>query len=174
MALGGLWHGAAWTFIAWGTYHGALLAIHRAWSRYAPECASHFIKANRPISVALTFLCVVVGWVLFRSPDFTTAATILRSMVGFDGTEIGHVSRHVVALIVLGLLACWTLPNVYQIFHSYRPALILRGQFRMVHPFPSIVRARFWPIEALAGSAAILLCFYVMRSSVSEFLYFMF
>jgi alginate O-acetyltransferase complex protein AlgI len=76
MTLGGLWHGAAWTFVAWGVYHGLLLATHRAWQSVRPDrlkAAPWYIAA----SGALTFLCIVIGWVLFRSPDFHTAATIL-------------------------------------------------------------------------------------------------
>ena len=73
MLLGGLWHGAAWTFVAWGAYHGLLLALHRAlpWPRWlgAPALA--------PLRVAFTFLCVMLGWVLFRARSLGDAGVVL-------------------------------------------------------------------------------------------------
>jgi alginate O-acetyltransferase complex protein AlgI len=98
MLLGGLWHGAAWTFVAWGGLHGVALAANGAWVRAGRQMPS-------PLGWALTLLFVIVGWVLFRSPDFTTAAGVLGSMAGAHG--IGHVrvaNAAVVALAVAGVL----------------------------------------------------------------------
>jgi alginate O-acetyltransferase complex protein AlgI len=76
MLLGGLWHGAAWTFVAWGAYHGVLLALHRAlpW----PGWLSHPVLA--PLRVGFTFLCVCLGWVLFRARGFGDALAIYGQM----------------------------------------------------------------------------------------------
>ena len=78
MLLGGLWHGAAWTFVIWGGYHGLLLALHRAipW----PAWTGRAVLA--PIRVASTFLLVCMGWVVFRAPSLETAGTILARMCG--------------------------------------------------------------------------------------------
>ena len=94
MLLGGLWHGAAWTFVAWGGWHGAGLAANHAWERTR-------LHVPRPAAWALTLLFVMAGWVLFRAPDFTTAWRVLGAMAGADG--LGHV--HVRNAIVVGL-AC--------------------------------------------------------------------
>jgi alginate O-acetyltransferase complex protein AlgI len=59
MLLGGLWHGAAWTFVAWGAWHGLLLALHRA----IPWPAWTGARALHPVKVAITFLLVTLGWV---------------------------------------------------------------------------------------------------------------
>jgi alginate O-acetyltransferase complex protein AlgI len=78
MLLGGLWHGANWTFVVWGLYHGVLLALNRTfepWLRRWPAIALR----------ATTFLLVVVGWVVFRSADLRMAATWLRRMAGVGG-----------------------------------------------------------------------------------------
>ena len=86
MAIAGLWHGAAWTFVAWGLWHGVGLAVHRMWSvRVVP--AFTFLnspsRAIRALSVATTFVFVVLGWVLFAAPSFDAAAqTVARSIDG--------------------------------------------------------------------------------------------
>src|SRR5216684_1207375 len=73
MLLGGLWHGASWTFVAWGAYHGLLLLGYRA-ARAWWDALPAFLRRGA------TFLLVVVGWVFFRAPDFRTAANILGAM----------------------------------------------------------------------------------------------
>jgi alginate O-acetyltransferase complex protein AlgI len=72
MLLGGLWHGARWTFVAWGAFHGLLLAGHKLMPRWP--------SAFRPLAVAGTFLAVSVGWVFFRAQSFADAGTILTHM----------------------------------------------------------------------------------------------
>ena len=81
MLLGGRWHGAAWTFVAWGGLHGLALAANGAWARAG-------WRMPRPLGWALTLLFVVAAWVPFRAPGFATAAGILASMAGQHG--IGH------------------------------------------------------------------------------------
>jgi alginate O-acetyltransferase complex protein AlgI len=77
MALGGLWHGASWTFVIWGAYHGMFLAFER-W------CGKRTLYAWLPYSgrVAVTFVLVLFSWVLFRSSTFPHALSYLRSMFG--------------------------------------------------------------------------------------------
>ncbi len=77
MLLGGLWHGAAWVFIAWGAWHGGLLVYER-W-RGAGE------RPRRLGSVAGTFMLVLIGWVLFRSSDLTQAFDVYAGMLGVNG-----------------------------------------------------------------------------------------
>ena len=83
MLLGGLWHGASWTFVAWGGLHGIALAANHVWQGWG-------LRLPRPLAWAVTLLFVMAGWVLFRSADFTTAGDMLLSMVGQHG--IGRVS----------------------------------------------------------------------------------
>ena len=81
MFLGGLWHGAAWTFVAWGLYQGVLLAGHAVWR------ALSVWRLPKYVAIALTFLAVHVGWVLFRAPNFDRAAEIYKGMLGLNGVE---------------------------------------------------------------------------------------
>ncbi|MCC7079781.1 MAG: MBOAT family protein [Burkholderiales bacterium] len=91
MLLGGLWHGAAWTFVAWGAFHGALLMINHAWRDLRARLSggpSWLKRIEVAIGAAITFVAVFVGWVLFRADDLPSAVTILRGMAGLNGTSI--------------------------------------------------------------------------------------
>ena len=81
MLLGGLWHGAAWTFVVWGALHGVYLCINHAWNNYGPERSRRALRP--PANVAgliLTFLAVVVAWVFFRADSMSIALYVLSKM----------------------------------------------------------------------------------------------
>ncbi len=85
MALGGLWHGAAWNFVVWGVYHGLALIVHRefsAWSTRSRLLAS-FVEGKiwNLISIIFTFHVVCIGWIFFRVENIGTAFSIVRRMV---------------------------------------------------------------------------------------------
>ena len=89
MVLGGLWHGAGWTFVVWGAWHGALLAVNTAWTEWTaawrsglPPIAQTALKA---LCWAATFLVVVIGWVFFRAPDLHSAVSMISGMAGSGG-----------------------------------------------------------------------------------------
>ncbi|MGI8876621.1 MAG: MBOAT family O-acyltransferase [Egibacteraceae bacterium] len=81
--LTGLWHGAAWTFVAWGAYHGALLVAER-FMEQRPTGSTNLVPLRR----AATLLAVMVGWVLFRAETLTGALGYLRAMVAPGSLEI--------------------------------------------------------------------------------------
>ena len=68
MVLGGLWHGASWTFVVWGAMHGGALVLHREWSRFT-ESAAGVRRAMKVFALPLTFLWVLLTWVPFRAND---------------------------------------------------------------------------------------------------------
>jgi alginate O-acetyltransferase complex protein AlgI len=105
MLLGGLWHGANWTFVAWGLYHGVLLALHKAipWPRQLAT------PPGRIVCVAATFLLVVVGWVFFRAQTFGQAGTVLIHMfTPTDGLSL-RPAAELLVVVCLGLtfLGAW-------------------------------------------------------------------
>ncbi len=89
MILGGLWHGASWTFVAWGALHGLYLVVNHAWhalrARLGAAAVSTPSTASRIAGVALTFVAVVVAWVLFRAATFSAAQSMLAGMFGLNG-----------------------------------------------------------------------------------------
>ncbi|TBR19942.1 MBOAT family protein [bacterium] len=85
MFLGGLWHGANWTFVAWGSFHGGLLMAHRFLNVelgrfWKPAAALVPLPVRDVLSRALVFALACVGWVFFRAQDFGTAFEVLRRM----------------------------------------------------------------------------------------------
>ena len=94
MLLGGLWHGANWTFVVWGGLHGAYLAIERfVRERY------HWVGEPEGLTSKLllalgTYVLVCITWVFFRAPDFTAAGDLLRDMAGIErGRRADHRDR---------------------------------------------------------------------------------
>lgn len=91
MLLGGLWHGAAWTFVAWGALHGLYLAANHGWRHLMRRIGRDPDRPTLPGALAaraLTFLAVVVGWVLFRAGSFDAAARVLAGMAGLNGVVV--------------------------------------------------------------------------------------
>lgn len=80
MLLGGLWHGASWTFIAWGAYHGALLLAFRPFERRIQAAGTRPTGPLRILKTAVFFHLVCLGWLLFRSDTIGQAATMARFM----------------------------------------------------------------------------------------------
>lgn len=85
MVLGGLWHGAGWTFMLWGAFHGALIVGNHAWRRLALPLPGRGSTLGLALSWLMTFLAVVVGWVVFRAPDLATAGRMVGVMFGGGG-----------------------------------------------------------------------------------------
>jgi hypothetical protein len=85
MVLGGLWHGASWTFVAWGALHGAYLVANHAWTALRQRLGWPALPT--PVAVAITFVAVVVAWVPFRATTFPAAWSILRGMAGLNGSD---------------------------------------------------------------------------------------
>jgi alginate O-acetyltransferase complex protein AlgI len=115
MVLGGLWHGAAWTFVAWGALHGVYLCINHAWVNYGPSVAPRFAGAANIMAFILTFLSVVVAWVFFRANSLSSALFILSKMaepseIAFSQTEITQS-----LLIMIYAAIAWFAPNTQEI-----------------------------------------------------------
>ena len=153
MLLGGLWHGAGWTFVVWGGLHGIYLMINHGWQTI--KKALGFDRPSlvgRGLARVVTFGCVVVAWVFFRAENFGAATSVLKSM--FLGTGVSfpknyaakhHVPEALVKLadirfdgsfhnalmdpssaiqwVVVLGLIAWLAPNTQQIMGRYRPAL---------------------------------------------------
>ncbi|MBL1146991.1 MAG: MBOAT family protein [Pseudomonadota bacterium] len=93
MLLGGLWHGAGWTFMAWGGLHGFYLIVNHAWRKFSA------IRLPHILAVALTFLSVALAWVFFRADSFATAGHILNCATGKYGIALLHTDNWMTAVL---------------------------------------------------------------------------
>jgi alginate O-acetyltransferase complex protein AlgI len=147
MLIGGLWHGASWTFIIWGAYHGALLALYR-------RCSTQWDVVPAWARRIAMFVLVLIGWVFFRAPDVTAAVDLLtRMFVPTAGTLFPGVELFVV---IAAMAAWWAMvgPNAFDLHTGER---------------------QFGYARALAVAAALGACLAVMSGGGSSpFLYFQF
>ncbi|AFY57995.1 putative membrane protein involved in D-alanine export [Rivularia sp. PCC 7116] len=93
MLLGGLWHGAGWTFVFWGGLHGTYLIINHQYRSLRKRLGHDLKNTNwfdRGCGWLLTFVAVVVGWVFFRAESIDTALVILKGMIGLNGVSVAE------------------------------------------------------------------------------------
>jgi alginate O-acetyltransferase complex protein AlgI len=125
MLLGGLWHGAAWTFVAWGAWHGLGLAMHRLWR-------DRGLRMPRALAWPLTLLFVLFGWVLFRARTFPDAALMFRKMLWLDANGVSWF--YLPLLLLLALVAV-----AHGIGLAVERARFARGR-RAVIPLPTLLQ----------------------------------
>ncbi len=163
MLLGGIWHGAGWTFVFWGAWHGALLCVNHLWRTLrgkSPATVSGRLGAG-----ALTFACVVVGWVFFRAANFASALNMLRGLVGSFSPRDVSESTHALLWIFALLPVVWFAPNSQELLASHEPAL---------HDVPTS-RWSWKPSMRWAVFIALVFAVSVLHlSQISEFIYFQF
>ena len=174
MVIGGFWHGAAWTFIAWGALHGLYLLVHRWWqSRSLAGWLGRTAWWRYP-ACALTFLAVLVAWVPFRADDMTVATKIWASLFGLNGLALdaGRVQWDIATAALALLPLIFLAPSSYEIMAGARLGLPTHG-----YPATYISRAPVhwrpsprWAAALACGSLLILL----KINDVSEFIYFQF
>jgi D-alanyl-lipoteichoic acid acyltransferase DltB (MBOAT superfamily) len=156
MLLGGLWHGASWTFVVWGALHGVGLAAGRALedlrgarARRAPRAL-----ALQLLFVVLTFHYVCLGWVFFRAPTFERAWEVLRGIGALSGGA-ANVSAMLWAVLAAGLLT-----------HLLPPSLLAALE-RALTRLPA-------PAQAAVVLAVVLGIRWAGTSAVVPFIYFQF
>jgi len=201
MILGGLWHGAGWTFILWGALHGFYLIINHIWRAIFKHKTQ--TKFGTFFAWIVTFTAIVVSWVPFRAQTIDGAWSIFKSMFGLNGFSIserligkfggaedwllangvvfdgffangvfGANPYYGVAWIIILLLISVALPNTQQIMRRYRPAFeTYQGEIKRLN-----YRWLEWRptrVWALISSAIFALAILGL-TRVSEFLYFQF
>jgi alginate O-acetyltransferase complex protein AlgI len=115
MLLGGLWHGAAWTFVVWGALHGGYLCVNHAWSNYGPAVAPRFARATNAAAFVLTFVSVVVAWVFFRADSISSATFVLSRMADPTNIVFGRGEMANALFIAVYAAIAWFAPNTQEI-----------------------------------------------------------
>lgn len=153
MLLGGLWHGAAWTFVFWGFLHGLYLVIER-WLKNIIKIKVENLLIQFSLAF-LTFMCVNITWVFFRAKDFTNATNILGSMFMFHGDKPVLTNHH---LLLVPLLM----------------TLVFAGHFLMRNtPLVDLLqRSPRWML--IVGWAIMIFGLMIVQTTGQQFIYFQF
>ena len=194
MLLGGLWHGAGWTFIIWGMLHGIYLIINHAFHhlrRLLGQDLKNSTIFGRTLSTCITFIAIVIGWVFFRATDMQSAINIINGMAGLNGFLLPESWQSILGTLptvsygssdfevltkydnlLLGLILVWLFPNTQQIMFNHRPAFeTYRGEIgRHYMHFLEWNPSRTWAL--IIALMAIYVTLNLTR--ISEFLYFQF
>jgi alginate O-acetyltransferase complex protein AlgI len=132
MLIGGLWHGAGWTFIIWGGLHGIYLVIHHGWQSIRKKLGQDLKQSSwwgRLAGRAITFGAVVIAWVLFRAESLASAKLILQSMFSLpivsDLFKFKIIESPIEAIIWVAilLLIAWVAPNSQSVTRSIKNAI---------------------------------------------------
>ena len=198
MLLGGLWHGAGWTYVVWGGLHGIYLVINHGWQALRERMGYEKPGAVwRIFAAIITFLAVVLSWVFFRAITFGDAIVIVRGMTGEFGvslpqaivaqlgsltdvlhsigvtTYLGGGQRfiEVYAWVIFAALIAFLAPNTQQIAARFEPALGFHSADSTSPVFP----VRWAPTLAWALCIGVLgaVCILALNRP-TEFLYFQF
>jgi alginate O-acetyltransferase complex protein AlgI len=166
MLLGGLWHGAGWTFVIWGGLHGLYLVINHAWRKLGVRMPDY---AGR----ALTFLGVVMGWVFFRARTFSDAVELLKAMSGFKGILLPEqiVSRLRSLPQFEGNLKDLLDVSEPEVFLALAGLYFFVACFRNTQKMIELQRPKWWMAVAVGLIAAVSI---LRLNRSTEFLYFQF
>jgi len=203
MLLGGFWHGAGWTFVIWGGLHGFYLIINHAWRNFRQSLGQDITQSTflgRIAAGSLTFLAVVVAWVIFRAQDIDAGWRILYAMAGGNGVSLpaaftlllgplGPLLKNVGVAFTLGggeqffMTYAWVgsllgiaflLPNTQQLMMHFEPALNFvsdrQASLRWNWRYLVWMPTIMWSI----GVAFIAIAGLLSLSHPTEFLYFQF
>jgi D-alanyl-lipoteichoic acid acyltransferase DltB (MBOAT superfamily) len=202
LGISGIWHGAGWQFVIFGLLHAFYLVVVNGWRALKVRLGWQLDSPNpfkQAVAVLTTFLCVVIGCVIFRSEDVPAAMNMLSGMVGLQGVQISpflvrspavasvvemlgftveqpaFFRPTVAAQIALLLAFVWMLPNTQQWLRHYRTAMAWLPRASWLEgrlPFA------LWRPTPLYGVLAGALGFYALARALSaaptEFLYFQF
>jgi alginate O-acetyltransferase complex protein AlgI len=173
MLLGGLWHGASWTFVAWGGLHGLLLTINHGWDHLVLGAAAkgYQIKLPAGLGQALTLVSVSVAWVFFASANWQVAWETLSGLVGANGVFLdnkvfAHIFDQNIFLIAAGVGIVLLSPNSQQLidgrqFDPFEKQIWPKRHFAMT------------PRQAVLIGTAFAFCLSLVGAP-KEFVYFQF
>ena len=181
MTLIGIWHGAGFQFVVFGLLHGCYLVINHLWrllmhKKNAPELAGPTLWLNTGWKIGLTYLCVLVGQVVFRANSFHDSQAMLANMVGYHLHDLPETIKAPVIsfhglLLILAFPFVLFAPNVLQIFAPWQPTLT-----KPHSPGPKWYEALQWkptlPWGLAIGGVALLGI--LAATGQTEFLYFRF
>jgi len=179
MLLGGLWHGASWTFVFWGGLHGMFLMINHLWRRIRGPVPSPASPASRIAGRALTFLAVMVAWVFFRAESWDAAVAMIHGMIGMNGLGALDGSW---ALLDPGLYlwlcvllpVVWLAPNTQELACDRDPVIGFVPDPALQNNILWRRRRQWFVLFAIACAIAALIVVVIRKSASEDFIYMVF
>lgn len=166
MLLGGLWHGADWTFMIWGGLHGCFLIVNHLWRKLK-------IKLNRHFCITLTFICVAVSFAFFRAESVAGGCEMVKAMFGFHGMAI---PQNLALLNKLHLNLPIREGQTYMV-GGFKSVLVIAFLLLVVSWMPSTdeIAAKFKPTRRWMVALSVLLSTSLLSlNRVSSFIYYQF
>lgn len=174
MLLGGLWHGAGFTFIIWGAMHGAYLIVNHAWAVIKKRLGLHERKStvfSRALARVVTLFAVVIAWVVFRAEGLDATINMLKGMAGLHGITDASTYTVQFGWIATLFIVVWSMPNTQEIIGRKDPIMDALSSYSL----KSMTWLRWRPAYSYAlATGFIALIALVNMSKESEFLYFQF
>jgi len=177
MLIGGLWHGAGWTFVAWGALHGGYLIINHAWRSLRQQLGHDLSRSTfvgRGAAQALTLLAVMIGWTFFRAESFEGAMVMISAMSGANDM-VPHEFlewKNAIAYLTIASLIALYMPNTLDLMSDHRPTVSTHADAAKK---PRLGFLQFRMNIKWAVLTAVMLFISISKlSQVSEFLYFQF
>jgi alginate O-acetyltransferase complex protein AlgI len=163
----GFWHGASWTFVVWGLFHGFFLIIERIGFGKILE------KCWKPIQIVYTVFVVMIGWVLFRANDFTQAFNYTRAMFNFQfdlsdyAILLKYINKEFILAFIIGVLGAF---GFYQWIYKQISVVTVS--------FPKIrfgLKNTYGIASSLFLAIVLLLCtVYLIAGTYNPFIYYRF
>ncbi len=166
--IGGLWHGAAWTFVVWGALHGAAIVVHRIWKDLG-------FGMNRMLAWFVTFNFVNIAWVFFRAKEWEDAMKILRSMFSLGDIVLPAFLMHKLGFVTQYGIHFGNIfgdikggfDTLFWLIVAFVTTLFMKNSMEMVRDFRVRLFTLFFVVVLLVVSF-----FHIQK--YSEFIYFQF
>jgi alginate O-acetyltransferase complex protein AlgI len=171
MLLGGLWHGAGWTYILWGWLHGSFLVINHGWRRLG-------LKMPGAIAWSITFIAVVLSWVVFRAENIAQAGQIIQAAIGLKGIILTPDFQPLLGWLPQSFVQFREVAQLPALPPNYRQsfvilAVVLMGAVWLPNTQQMVERFKPTALWAMGLSTVAIACL-LSLNRISEFLYFQF
>ncbi|MBA2369452.1 MAG: MBOAT family protein [Candidatus Protochlamydia sp.] len=168
MLLGGLWHGAGWTFVLWGACHGIFLVINHVWRHFN-------MKISRFSSKFITLLAIIFSWVIFRSPDVATATNIVSGMAGLNGLVLPAGYETALAFLrPYGILFAHLSESNFRLHDLALLGLLFAGVLWLPNSNEWAERFKKRPVKWAIPCGILFLAIFLQLDDLAEFLYYQF
>ncbi len=159
MILGGLWHGAAWTFVAWGVFHGLILCVYRLFDRFSPATQPRALVRSglvpgRLLSILVMFHLTCIGWLFFRAESISQVWEMAQQFDNLQLTPFALGAGVLIVFYVLPLLA-------FEVWLERREDVL------------ALLKTQWW-VRGLVYSYCILMLWFFPALGQYEFIYFQF